>query len=129
MSRTAIKVIGVPQALAKLGSLAVLGPDAALEATRIVARAVAEEAKQTTAWSDVTGETRRSIRVSERGKKSTSVLAGSKAAGPAALFLEIGTSKMSPKPYMRPAIDHAAPLAVNEAIETVRRRIYAVGAM
>jgi HK97 gp10 family phage protein len=83
-------------------------------AVKAAARVVAARARQTTAFFDVTGTLRRSIRV----LRDVDRVSGSRVAyaGTTVFYgrlIELGTSKMPARPFLRPALDESGQDAVN----------------
>lgn len=92
-----IRVTGVAQTLAALAGAALRAEAALNEGKRVLGEEVAETARTSHPWNNVTGETEASIQVTETGVT----------AGGASIYLEFGTSKMAARPFLRPAADSA----------------------
>jgi HK97 gp10 family phage protein len=93
-------------------------------AVRAGVRVIANRARQTSAFFDVTGETRRSFRVLsqiDRRHGERTAYAGSTYY--VARFLEFGTSKMPARPSLRQAADEGAQEAVNKLAENLTQGI------
>jgi hypothetical protein len=90
-----IQVLGLPQALATFGKMAVQGAVAAEATEELLGQSVAGVARAKVPV--LSGETKDSIVVTDEGVE----------AGGAALYLEFGTVNMPAEPFLRPAADVA----------------------
>lgn len=98
-----IVVRGITETIAKLAAVGAASLIGVKEAVKADAEEVAQIARTEHPWNNVTGETEASIQPTETGVT----------AGGASFYLELGTSKMAARPFMRPAADSAS-LAAGE---------------
>ena len=97
-------------------------------AIRAGASSIAKEAKKNLKPHKRTGEIEKSIAVVRRKSNDKnrivfSVVPRSSKGGWKAHFLEFGTSKMPPIPFLRPAYENKGPEAINEAKKYMQKRI------
>lgn len=98
-----IEVTGLEEAMRKMGNLKAKLHDEVTQAVKEVADMVVDEAKT---YAPIrTGVLKRSIQIKEVDNFNSAVTI--EAAAPYAGFVEYGTSKQPPQPFMRPPLDHA----------------------
>lgn len=93
-------------------------------AVRAAARVIVAQARKSKAFFDISGETRRSFRVLrqiDRRSGSRTAYAGSTYF--VARFLEFGTSRMPPRPSLRPALDTGGQAAVDAMVNNIKTGI------
>ena len=120
-----IEIVGLTELENKLSNLDVKLGKALAEALEEIAGKICDDAK---GFAPVdTGALRKSIRVEKKGKLQVSVVAGGGGVvNPKtgrevnyAGFVEFGTSRMSPQPYMKPALEKNMDLILRVVKEKV----------
>ena len=123
-----IEILGLTELEEKLSNLDVKLSKALDEALNEIAEKIRDDAKSLVPVD--TGALRKSIRIEKKGELQVSVVAGDGGViNPRtgrevdyAGYVEFGTSRMNPKPYMQPALEKNR----DELLNIVRRKILEV---